>query len=256
MKPVRAKKHLGQHFLKDLDIANEIADALTGFGDYNLVLEIGPGMGVLTQFLGKKNYALKVIEIDRESVAYLKEAFKGLEIIEADFLNLNPSLIGTRFALIGNFPYNISSQILFKLLEWRALVPELVGMVQKEVGVRIASGPGNKNYGILSVLLQAFYKVEYLFTVPAHVFTPEPKVKSGVIRLQRNARESLPCSEKLFFSVVKQAFQMRRKTLRNTLKSFALPANMTIREIFDKRPEQLSVEQFIDLTTEIESLKN
>ena len=256
MKPVRAKKHLGQHFLKDLNIAQDIAESLTGHGDYKGVLEIGPGMGVLTQFLIDKEFKLKVVEIDKESVKYLNEKYPKLEVIDGDFLEMDSrSFFESNYAIIGNFPYNISSQIFFKALENRNQIPEIVGMVQKEVGQRLASGPGNKDYGILSVLLQAFYSVEYLFTVPEHVFKPEPKVKSGVIRLCRNTRQSLECDERLFFVVVKQAFQMRRKTLRNALKSLNLPTEYASNAIFDKRAEQLAVEDFIKLTKEIEDLR-
>lgn len=256
MKPVRAKKHLGQHFLKDLEIAQNIADSLTGFADYKNVLEIGPGMGVLTQFLINKDFNLNVIEIDKESVVYLNNRYPDLKVVEGDFLQLDPRIFfDDKYAIIGNFPYNISSQIFFKVLENRNQIPEIVGMVQKEVGQRLASGPGNKDYGILSVFLQAFYSVEYLFTVSEHVFIPEPKVKSGVIRLQRNTREKLDCDEKLFFAVVKQAFQMRRKTLRNSLKGLNLPLEYTSNEIFDKRAEQLSVDDFMKMTKDIEELR-
>jgi 16S rRNA (adenine1518-N6/adenine1519-N6)-dimethyltransferase len=256
MKQVKAKKHLGQHFLKDLGIAHDIADALTGHGGYKDVLEIGPGMGVLTQFLIKKDYNLTVIEIDRESVDYLKVHFPGLKIISGDFLRIDLSeKIETPYAVAGNFPYNISSQIFFSVLENKNLIPEVVGMVQKEVGMRIASGPGNKDYGILSVLLQAFYNIEYLFTVDEHVFNPPPRVKSGVIRLKRNERKELPCEEKLFFTVVKQSFQTRRKTLRNALKSLNLPVDFTSGKLFDLRAEQLSVQDFIELTLQIEELR-
>ena len=255
MKVVKAKKHLGQHFLKDLSIASRIADSLTGFGQYDKVLEIGPGMGVLTQFLLTKDFELTVVELDKESVEYLHEHYPDLKIIDGDFLQLDlSSLFGNKFAIIGNFPYNISSQIFFKVLEYRNNIPEVAGMIQREVGVRIASGPGNKDYGILSVLLQAFYKVEYLFTVSEKVFKPEPKVKSGVVRLTRNNREFLGCDEKMFFKVVKQAFQTRRKTLRNALKPLNLPADFVSQSLFDKRAEQLSVEEFIQLTKDIESL--
>ncbi len=252
---VRAKKHLGQHFLKDEQTAKDIADALT-YNGYRNVLEIGPGMGVLTKYLVKKDIDLKVIEIDWDSVAYLKENFPDLKgnILEADFLKFDvPSIFnGEPFAIIGNFPYNISTQIVFKTLENRDQVPEFSGMFQKEVAQRIASKHGNKTYGILSVLAQAFYEITYLFTVPPTVFDPPPKVESGVIRLQRKAEYSLPCNEALFFRVVKTAFQQRRKTLRNSLKIFQLPDNLREDAIFGQRPEQLSTEQFIELTLKIQ----
>lgn len=254
MKSVKAKKHLGQHFLKDVNIASKIVGSLNPAT--TSVLEIGPGMGVLTRFLVEKPLKLKVVEIDRESVNYLNTQYPSLEVIEADFLKLNLGKIFSEpFSVIGNFPYNISSQILFKVLEYRDSIPEVVGMVQREVGRRIASGPGNKEYGILSVLLQAFYEIEYLFTVPETVFNPPPKVKSGVIRLRRNLRRQLSCDEKLFSHIVKQAFQMRRKTLRNALKSLNLPEEIALKSVLDKRAEQLSVEEFIGLTREIQSFR-
>jgi 16S rRNA (adenine1518-N6/adenine1519-N6)-dimethyltransferase len=258
---VKAKKHLGQHFLNDTNIALNIVEALRPeAGGYKKVLEVGPGMGVLTQFLTeKKEFETWVIEIDRESISYLKNNYgHKLEnrILEGDFLRLKLNeLFSEKFAVIGNLPYNISSQIFFKILEYRDLVPESVGMIQKEVAERIAAKHGNKTYGILSVLLQAFYDIEYLFTVHEHVFSPPPKVKSAVIRLTRNSRAQLPCSEKFFFTVVKQSFSTRRKTLRNALKSLSLPPEMVAEPLFDKRAEQLSVEDFIQLTTRIEETK-
>jgi 16S rRNA (adenine1518-N6/adenine1519-N6)-dimethyltransferase len=256
MGKVRAKKHLGQHFLTDKNIAKNIADAFVGDID-GRVLEIGPGMGVLTQFLLKKyKDKLSVIEIDRESVAYLKDNYFDLtkNIIEGDFLKVDLAKISPdNLYIIGNFPYNISSQILFKTIENRNKIPQLVGMFQKEVAERIASQPGTKAYGILSVLLQTYYNVEYLFTVHEHVFSPPPKVKSAVIRVKRNNRETLPCDEKLFFRIVKTSFNQRRKTLSNSLKTILLNLK-TQNEIFKKRPEQLSVEQFIELTVLIEKL--
>lgn len=252
---VRAKKHLGQHFLKDEPTAVKIADSLT-YLDYKNVLEIGPGTGVLTKYLIKKDINLKVIEIDWDSVAYLKENFPDLEgnILEADFLKYDiPSIFnGEPFAIIGNFPYNISTQIVFKTLENRELIPEFAGMFQKEVAQRIAASHGNKTYGILSVLAQAFYDITYLFTVDPSVFIPPPKVESGVIRLKRKENYDLPCDEALFFRVVKTAFQQRRKTLRNSLKVFQLPDNLREDAIFGQRPEQLSTEAFIDLTLKIQ----
>jgi 16S rRNA (adenine1518-N6/adenine1519-N6)-dimethyltransferase len=252
MKPVRAKKFLGQHFLKDQNIARKIVNALTGYKNYSQVLEVGPGMGVLTKFLLEEGkYETYVVELDRESVEYLKENFAALndKIIQGDFLDLNlRQIFSSPIGLIGNFPYNISSQIFFKLIEYRDMIPECVGMIQKEVAERIASEHGNKTYGILSVLLQAYYDIEYLFTVHEHLFRPEPKVKSAVIRLKRNSREKLPCNEEFFKNVVKQGFQNRRKTLRNALKRLNLPAVVYELSILDKRAEQLSVEDFIELT--------
>ena len=251
MGKVKAKKHLGQHFLTDRNIAAKIVDSLTGITP--VVLEIGPGMGVLTEFLFEKyGDNLFLTEIDKESVEYLKEHFPGLSknISETDFLKEDLNKRFTEpFSIIGNFPYNISSQIFFKILDNRDRVPEVVGMIQKEVAERIATGPGSKTYGILSVLLQAFYDIEYLFTVHENVFSPPPKVKSAVIRLTRNNREKLSCDEKLFFRVVKATFLHRRKTIRNTLK--IIPHNFEAvagHEFMSKRPEQLSVEQFEELT--------
>lgn len=253
---VKAKKHLGQHFLTDESIAEKIADSLS-YDFYDSVLEIGPGMGVLTKYLLKKDTTTYVIEIDTESVTYLKHNYSDLSdrIIEQDFLkyDLNTVFEDRPFAIIGNFPYNISSQILFKTLEIRDQVPEFSGMFQKEVALRICSQEGSKVYGILSVLTQAFYETEYLFTVPPSVFNPPPKVDSGVLRLRRKENFKLPCDERLFFKVVKTSFQQRRKTLRNSLKSFDLSDNLKSNPIFDQRPEQLSVAQFITLTQLMES---
>lgn len=249
---VKAKKYLGQHFLTDENIAKKIADTLR-LKDYNTILEIGPGTGVLTKYLLDKNATTYVIEIDSESVEYLKSNYLNLapRIIEKDFLkyDLNAVLNGEPFAIIGNFPYNISTQILFKTLEMRAQIPEFSGMFQKEVAKRICSKEGSKVYGILSVLTQAFYDAEYLFTVPPDVFNPPPKVESGVLRLTRKENYKLPCDEDLLFKVVKTAFQQRRKTLRNSLKTLNLSDNLREDVIFDKRPEQLNVSQFIALTT-------
>ena len=248
---VRAKKHLGQHFLRDENIAKKIADTLSLQG-YDSVLEIGPGMGVLTKYLLEKDVKTYVIEIDTESVEYLKVHYLSLSdrIIEKDFLKYDLSSVfnDKPFAVIGNFPYNISSQIVFKTLELRHQIPEFSGMFQKEVAKRICEKPGSKMYGILSVLTQAFYHAEYLFTVPPTVFNPPPKVDSGVLRLTRKDEFHLPCDEVLFFKVVKTAFQQRRKTLRNSLKTFNLSDNLKANVIFGKRPEQLSVEVFIELT--------
>jgi 16S rRNA (adenine1518-N6/adenine1519-N6)-dimethyltransferase len=256
MEKVKAKKHLGQHFLKDESIAKAIADTLSLEG-YNDVLEIGPGMGVLTQYLLDKPTNTYVIEIDTESVVYLDANYPKLKdkIISKDFLkyNINEIFEGKQFAIIGNFPYNISTQIVFRTLEFRHQIPEFSGMFQKEVAERICEKKGSKTYGILSVLAQAFYDAEYLFTVDEHVFNPPPKVKSGVMRLRRKEDYSLPCGEKLFFTVVKTAFQQRRKTLRNSLKTLNLSDNLREDKVLDLRPEQLSVEDFIALTQKIEA---
>ncbi|WP_435413669.1 16S rRNA (adenine(1518)-N(6)/adenine(1519)-N(6))-dimethyltransferase RsmA [Psychroserpens mesophilus] len=256
---VRAKKHLGQHFLTDETIAERIANTLS-FNGYKHVLEIGPGMGVLTKYLLKKDITTHVIEIDTESVAYLKANYLNLanRVYEKDFLkyDLKDVFQEEPFAVIGNFPYNISTQIVFKTLEMREQIPEFSGMFQKEVAERICSKEGSKVYGILSVLTQAFYDAEYLFTVPPTVFNPPPKVDSGVLLLKRKENVNLNCDEKLFFRVVKTAFQQRRKTLRNSLKTFNLSDNLKANVIFDKRPEQLSVASFIELTQLIENDNN
>ncbi len=255
---VRPKKHLGQHFLKDLSIAERIARGLTGHGDYKTVLEVGPGTGVLTQFLINDDFETWVIEVDRDSIAYLKENFKVLNdrIIEGDFLkNDFMSKMESPVGVIGNFPYNISSQIFFRVLEFKNQIPEVVCMIQKEVAERIAAPPGSKTYGILSVLLQAYYDIEYLFTVKPGVFNPPPKVDSGVIRLKRNQIESLDCDEVLFKSVVKAGFQMRRKTLRNALKPINLPAELAEDPVLNLRAEVLSVNQFVELTNKISACR-
>ena len=269
---VRPKKALGQHFLVDLNIARNIVNALGT--DHDVVIEVGAGMGVLTQYLIENQLdKLQVVEIDKESVEFLKKKFPELEghLVLGDFLkqdltSFRPEPIGgaekspaiegdsstalgmtgNDVAVIGNFPYNISSQIFFQILKYRNNVSECVGMIQKEVAERIAAGPGSKTYGILSVLLQAWYDIEYLFTVHENVFNPPPKVKSAVIRLKRNNVKELGCDEKLFVTVVKQAFNQRRKTLRNSLRSM-IPAEIIENEIFNKRPEQLSVQEFVEL---------
>ncbi len=245
---VQAKKALGQHFLTDESVAARIADTLSG--STTNVLEIGPGMGVLTKYLIPKPLNLKVVEIDGESVEYLHSHYPSLEVVEGDFLQLPlESLFASEpMAIIGNFPYNISSQILFKVFENRHLVPEVAGMFQKEVAERVASGPGNKDYGILSVLLSAFYDIEYCFTVPPHVFNPPPKVNSGVITMRRNAVTALECDEKLFVQVVKAGFNQRRKTLRNALRVLQIDTSALPEELLSKRAEQLGVEEFIRLT--------
>lgn len=252
---MRAKKHLGQHFLKDLSTAEKIVNGLSGHGSYEQVLEIGPGMGVLTQFLLKKaDFETFVIEIDTESVSYLQKHYPDLSprIIEGDFLKYDTGKVFQEpFAIIGNFPYNISSQIFFRALQIRDQIPEIVCMLQKEVAQRIASPPGNKDYGILSVLLQAFYDIDYLVTVPPGAFDPPPKVQSGVIRLRRNAVSQLACSEKLFFTVVKTAFNQRRKTLRNALKPLG---EFPEHPLLTKRAEQLHVSDFVELTQMAEQL--
>ncbi|HRJ30460.1 MAG TPA: 16S rRNA (adenine(1518)-N(6)/adenine(1519)-N(6))-dimethyltransferase RsmA [Cyclobacteriaceae bacterium] len=261
---VRPKKSLGQHFLHDKNVAEKIVGALQSTSSQEAVLEVGPGMGVLTRILLEtENNNLKVIEIDRDSVAYLKAHYPQLNVMEGDFLEMDLSKIfPTKFSIIGNFPYNISSQILFKVYENKNQVWQVVGMLQKEVADRIAAPHGNKTYGILSVLLQAYYRIDYLFKVPPGVFNPPPKVMSAVVRLERNDRITLPCDEVLFKQVVKQGFNNRRKTLRNALKNLILPAfqdqpegslaTLLEHEIFNKRAEQLSVEDFIYLTQLIE----
>jgi dimethyladenosine transferase len=269
MKLVKPKKFLGQHFLKDLKIAEAIADTVDACPEFP-VLEVGPGMGVMTQFLIRKARPLKVVEIDYESVAYLRQAYPELDdnIIEDDFLkmHLEHTFNGQPFVLTGNYPYNISSQIFFKMLDYKRLIPCCTGMIQKEVAERIAARPGNKTYGILSVLIQAWYDVEYLFTVHEHVFNPPPKVKSAVIRMKRNGIEGLGCDEALFRQVVKTTFNQRRKTLRNSIRPILadsdnrqaakgiVPKDHTgflSQEIFGKRPEQLSVADFIELTNAV-----
>lgn len=259
---VRPKKFLGQHFLKDQNIAIKIVESLALTGDCPAVLEIGPGTGVLTQYLLKKNINLKVAEIDRDSVAYLKENFVQLKdnIIEGDILRLDwPYIFNSNFSVIGNFPYNISSQIFFKILENRNQVDQVVCMLQKEVAERIASREGSKVYGILSVLLQAYYDIQLLFKVPPGVFFPPPKVMSAVISLKRNQTQALACDEKLFVALVKQGFQNRRKTLRNALKRLNLPAlasrepaSLSSMNLLDLRAEQLTVADFVFLTQQIE----
>ncbi len=253
MNEVKAKKFLGQHFLTDEGIARHIVESLSPSA--RNVLEIGPGMGVLTKYLiDRPDTDFHVVEIDRESVEWLHEHYEGLHVIEGDFLKMDISaLFHDTCAIIGNFPYNISSQILFKVFEQRNRVTEVVGMFQKEVAERVAAGPGSKTYGILSVLLSAFYEIEYLFTVPEYVFNPPPKVKSAVIRLTRNGVTSLECDEKLFVQVVKAGFNQRRKTLRNALRQLGMPLDSVPEELLAKRAEQLSVEEFVTITKAIES---
>lgn len=270
MKSVRPKKFLGQHFLTDLTIAKAIADTVDACPDIP-VLEVGPGMGVMTQYLIQKPRPIKVVEIDFESVEYLRKNYPSLEegIIEDDFLkmHLEHTFDGAPFVLTGNYPYNISSQIFFKMLDYKDLIPCCTGMIQKEVAERITAQPGNKTYGILSVLIQAWYSVEYLFTVHEHVFNPPPKVKSAVIRMTRNDITELGCDERLFKRIVKTTFNQRRKTLRNNIRPLLNEMNaqreqqglaaidystMLSDELFNKRPEQLSVKDFIDLTNRVE----
>jgi len=253
MNEVKAKKFLGQHFLTDESIARRIVESLTGRSNH--VIEIGPGMGVLTKYLiENKELDFHVVEIDRESVAWLHEHYPTLDVIEGDFLKLDlNALFHDSFAVIGNFPYNISSQILFRVFECRNQAVEVVGMFQKEVAERVAAGPGSKTYGILSVLLSAFYNIEYLFTVHEHVFNPPPKVKSAVIRLVRNDVTALECDENLFVNVVKAGFNQRRKTLRNALRSAGLNVDAVPETVLGKRAEQLSTAEFIELTKTIES---
>ena len=281
MRLVKPKKFLGQHFLKDLKVAQDIADTVDACPNLPILevgpgmgvltqfllpgptsnigrLEVGPGMGVLTQFLLPKERTVKVVEVDYESVAYLREAYPQLEdnIIEDDFLKMNLQRLfdGQPFVLTGNYPYNISSQIFFKMLDNKELIPCCTGMIQKEVAERIAAGPGSKTYGILSVLIQAWYRVEYLFTVSEHVFNPPPKVKSAVIRMTRNDTQQLGCDEKLFKQVVKTTFNQRRKTLRNSIKPIlGKECPLTEDPLFNKRPEQLSVQEFIELTNQVET---
>ncbi len=253
--PIRAKKHLGQHFLIDETIAEKIANTLR-FEGYKNVLEIGPGTGVLTKYLVEKDINLVAMELDNESVSYLEEHFpqKNLQILEADFLREDLlDVFGTeQYAITGNFPYNISTQIVFKTLENKEQIPEFSGMFQKEVAQRICAKEGSKTYGILSVLTQAFYEAEYLFTVPPSVFNPPPRVESGVLRLTRKENLQLGCDEKMLYKVVKTAFQQRRKTLRNSLKTFNLSDKLKEDTIFGQRPEQLSVAEFVTLTQKLE----
>ena len=250
MRNVKPKKYLGQHFLNDENIARKIVNSLSLSG-YSNVMEIGPGTGVLTKYLLDLKLDLKLVEIDSESVVFLKTKL-GIDpsiILESDFLKLKlDDVFINKFAIIGNFPYNISTQIIFKALEYKSLVPELIGMFQKEVAERICEKKGSKKYGILSVLTQAYYETDYLFSVPPSVFTPPPKVTSAVIRLIRKEQVDINYNEKLFFKVVKLSFQQRRKTLRNSLKTFNLSDSLREDTIFDLRPEQLSVEEFISLT--------
>ncbi|MFT6717498.1 MAG: 16S rRNA (adenine1518-N6/adenine1519-N6)-dimethyltransferase [Saprospiraceae bacterium] len=248
MKKVKAKKHLGQHFLKDESVAERIAMSLKHSSRYQNILEIGPGMGVLTKYLinGFPEHNVKAVELDTESVSYLSEHYQNLEVFGEDFLKMDiNACFNDSFALIGNYPYNISSQIVFKTIENRTQIPEMCGMFQKEVAQRICEGPGNKVYGVISVLTQAFYKAEYLFTVSPQVFKPAPKVKSGVLRLTRLEKDP-SCDIPMLFKVVKQGFNTRRKTLRNSLRSLFTPETLQD-EIFDLRPERLTVAQFVDL---------
>lgn len=260
MQKVRPKKALGQHFLTDLSIAARIAATLDGSKGLP-VLEIGPGMGVLTRFLLEDGHDVKVVEIDSESVEYLTDNFPDLKgrIIEGDFLKMDlAELMGEKpFCVIGNYPYNISSQIFFKILDYKNLIPCCSGMLQKEVAERLAAAPGSKVYGILSVLLQAWYDVEYLFTVDEHVFNPPPKVKSGVIRCTRNNVTELGCDERLFKTIVKTVFGQRRKTLRNSIRGLLPPGcSLDDNPVWAQRPEQLSVAQFIDLTNRVAALRD
>ncbi|MCM1034298.1 MAG: 16S rRNA (adenine(1518)-N(6)/adenine(1519)-N(6))-dimethyltransferase RsmA [Paludibacter sp.] len=257
MQKVRAKKSLGQHFLKDLSVARNIAESLA-FDSRMPVLEVGPGMGVLTQFLLQNPLIdLTAIELDRESVDWLTVNYPQLHLIQGDFLKLDLNILYPegQFCVIGNYPYNISSQIFFKVLEYRDRIPCCSGMIQKEVAERMAARPGKKAYGILSVLMQAYYDIEYLFTVNENVFDPPPKVKSAVIRLTRNKTKHLTCNEQLFKQVVKTAFNQRRKQMRNSLQQLIGKGNQILNEpIFTKRPEQLSVDEFVSLTNLIENV--
>ncbi|AEA43715.1 16S rRNA (adenine(1518)-N(6)/adenine(1519)-N(6))-dimethyltransferase RsmA [Fluviicola taffensis] len=256
MKNVRAKKHLGQHFLKDKGVCKRIAEQFKHHQGVKTAIEVGPGMGALTEFLIQDPETnLYVMDVDQESIDYLKINYSqlGERIVFADFLKIDPTtIVGQEpFAVLGNFPYNISSQILFKCIDLKDHVPEIMGMFQKEVALRVAEKPGTKVYGILSVLLQAYYDIEYCFTVDEHVFDPPPKVKSGVIRCTRNNREKLPCDEKLFKQVVKMSFNQRRKTIRNSIKAL-LPETYEENPMLQLRPERLGVEEFIELTNWVE----
>jgi 16S rRNA (adenine1518-N6/adenine1519-N6)-dimethyltransferase len=252
---VRPKKQLGQHFLKDLGVAQDIADTVDACPGIP-ILEVGPGMGVLTQYLLEKGREVKVVELDGESVDYLRMHFPALDgrILAEDFLKLRlEEVFDGPFVLTGNYPYNISSQIFFKMLDYKDRIPCCTGMIQKEVAERIAAGPGSKTYGILSVLIQAWYSVEYLFTVHEHVFNPPPKVKSAVIRMTRNEVTSLGCNEVLFKQIVKTTFNQRRKQLRNSIQTILPKDNpLSADPIFNKRPEQLSVAEFVELTNRVE----
>lgn len=255
MSGVRPKKQLGQHFLKDLSTAEKIVDAFLSRFNGDMAIEIGPGTGVLTQYLlQKENLPFRALDVDAESVEYLHNLYPehSDKVLLEDFLKSPVTAPYDRVGIIGNFPYNISSQIFFKVYDERDKVDLVVGMLQKEVAERICAGPGSKIYGILSVLLQAFYRTEYLFSVKPHVFNPPPKVMSAVILLERNEVASLPCDEKLFKRIVKEGFQKRRKTLRNALKVFNLSDELTGEEVFSRRAEELSVAQFVELTKKIE----
>lgn len=257
MKAVTAKKRLGQHFLTDLSIARDIADTVDTCPGLP-VLEVGPGMGVLTQFLLEKERPLKVVEIDEESVSYLCKNLPGLQeenIIPDDFLKMHLDRLfnGGQFMLIGNYPYNISSQIFFKMLDYKEYIPYCSGMIQKEVGERLAAKPGNKSYGILSILIQVWYDVEYLFTVNENVFSPPPKVKSAVVLMKRNGRTCMGCNEELFKKIVKGTFNQRRKKLRNSIQQIVGKESPIMNDaVLEKRPEQLSIEEFIELTNKVE----
>ncbi|HRO76386.1 MAG TPA: 16S rRNA (adenine(1518)-N(6)/adenine(1519)-N(6))-dimethyltransferase RsmA [Crocinitomicaceae bacterium] len=255
---VKAKKHLGQHFLTDKNISRKIAQQYGSHFGCKKVLEIGPGMGAMTQYLLEdETLDVFVMEVDKESVAYLNEHFPALhgKIIDGDFLkyDLKSLFKNEPFAVVGNFPYNISSQILFRCIEFKDQIPEIMGMFQKEVAERVAEKKGSKAYGIISVLLQTYYTIDYCFTVDEHVFNPPPKVKSGVIRLTRNERKTLPCNEKLYVQIIKACFNQRRKMIRNTIKSF-LNGQPFESEYLTQRPEQLSVDDFIKLTLEVEAV--
>ena len=257
---MKAKKSYGQHFLTSEEIASQIADGLKLNGAYEKVIEIGPGQGMLTKYLLEKEYELLVVEADDDMVFYLKKHFPQLKdfIINADFLKVDLSLFfkNEPFAIIGNFPYNISSQILFKMLEYKSQVPELVGMFQKEMADRVVASPGSKTYGVISVLVQAFYDGELILNVDRQFFNPPPKVQSAVIRLTRKENQDLGCDQKLFRQVVKQAFGQRRKMLRNTMKSYIKGDELLENEFFKQRPEQLSVEDFVKLTNWIDERVN
>lgn len=259
MQRIRPKKFLGQHFLKDKNIARKITESLTSGPQDETVLEIGPGTGVLTDFLTERPFKkIILVEVDRDSIAYLNEHYiqKNIQLVDGDFLKIQlADYTSEDISIIGNLPYFISSQIFFRILEQKSQVKEVVCMIQKEVGERICAPHGNKTYGILSVLIGAYYKTEMLFKVPPGVFNPPPKVDSAVIRLQRKERLKLECDEVLFKKIVKQGFQNRRKTLRNALKPILLPVELTEQSIFSKRAEQLSIDDFVQLTLKIQNWK-
>lgn len=245
---VKPKKHLGQHFITDFSVCEKISEAITFHESYNKLLEVGPGTGAVTQYLLKLDATLKVAEVDRESIKYLNEHYPDLEVLDLDILKADlDELYNDQFGIVGNFPYHISTQIMFTVLQYKHVIPEVVGMFQKEVAQRICEPPGKKTYGILSVLIQAFYEAEYLYTIGPEVFDPPPKIDSGILRLRRRTNFKLDCDEKLFFQIVKMAFNQRRKTISNSLAAYNVRACLTP-ELLKDRPEQLNVEQFVTIT--------